>query len=54
MLPTFFTVLAGAALGGGIAMGVTVIVIAAVVALVVLGAVNGLRSLDRLSHTLYD
>ena len=54
VLPTFFTVLAGAALGGGIALGVTVIVIAAVVVLVVLGAVNGLRSLDRLSHTLYD
>jgi hypothetical protein len=54
VLPTFLTVLAGAALGGGIAAGVTVIVIAAVVALVVLGAANGLRSLDRLSHTLFD
>jgi hypothetical protein len=54
VLPTFFTVLAGAALGGGIALGVTVIVIAAVVALVVLGALNCARSLDRLSHTLYD
>ncbi len=48
------TVLAGAALGGGIAAGLTVIVIAAVVALVVLGAVNGVRSFGRLSHTLYD
>ena len=54
MLPTFFTVLAGAALGGGIAAGLTVIVIVAVVALVVLGAVNGARSLDRLGHSLYD
>ena len=54
MLPTFFTVLAGAALGGGIAAGLTVMVIAAVVALVVIGAVNGVRSLDRLGHTLYD
>jgi hypothetical protein len=54
VLPIFFTVLAGAALGGGIAAGLTVIVIAAVVALVVLGAINAVRSLDRLSHTLYD
>ena len=54
MLPTFFTVLAGAALGGGIAAGLTVIVIVAVVALVVLGAFNGVRSLDRLGHSLYD
>ena len=54
MLPTFLTMLAGAALGGGIAANLTVIVIAAVVALVVLGAVNVVRSLDRLSHTLYD
>ncbi len=54
VLPTIFTVLAGAALGGGIALGATVVVIAAVVVLVVLGAVNCVRSLDRLSHTLYD
>jgi hypothetical protein len=54
VLPIFLTVLAGAALGGGIAAGLTVIVVAAVVALVVIGAVNGVRSLDRLSHTLYD
>ena len=54
MIPTVLTVLAGAALGGGIAAGVTVIVIAAVVALVVIGAVNAARSFDRLSHTLYD
>jgi hypothetical protein len=33
---------------------VTAIVIAAVVVLVVIGAINGVRSLDRLSHTLYD
>jgi hypothetical protein len=54
VLPTILTVLAGAALGGGIALGLTVIVIAAVVALVVIGAMNCVRSLDRLSHTLYD
>ena len=54
MLPTFLTVLAGAALGGAIAAGVTVAIIAAVVALVVLGAVNAVRLLARLSRTLYD
>lgn len=54
MLPTFLTVVSGAALGGAIAAGLTVLVVGAVVALVVLGAVNGVRLLDRLSHTLYD
>ena len=54
MLPTFLTVLAGAALGGGIAAGVGVVVVVAVVALVVIGIANGVRSLDRLGHTLYD
>jgi hypothetical protein len=54
VLPIVLTVIAGAALGGGIAAGLTLIVIAAVVALVVLGALNGVRSLDRLGHTLYD
>jgi hypothetical protein len=54
VLPTLLTVLFGAALGGGIAAGLTVIVIAAVAALVVIGAMNGLRCLGRLSHTLYD
>jgi len=54
VIPTVLTVMAGAALGGGIAAGLTVIVIAAVVALVVIGAANGLRSLDSLGHSLYD
>jgi hypothetical protein len=54
VLPTLLTVLFGAALGGGIAAGLTVIVVAAVAALVVIGALNGLRCLGRLSHTLYD
>jgi len=54
VLPTFLTVVSGAALGGAIASGLTVVIIAAVVALVVLGAVNGVRLLDRLSQTLYD
>ena len=39
---------------GGIAAGLTAIVVVAVAALVVIGAVNGLRCLGRLSHTLYD
>ncbi len=46
--PTVLTMVAGAALGGGIALGLTVIVIAAVIALVVLGANNAARSLQQL------
>ena len=46
--PTVLTVMAGAALGGGAALGVTVIVIAAVIALVVLGAANATRALQDL------
>ena len=46
--PTVLTMVAGAALGGGIALGVTVIIIAAVIALVVLGANNAARSLQQL------
>jgi hypothetical protein len=45
---TVLTVMAGAALGGGIAAGVTVIVVAAVIALVLLGAANAARSLEQL------
>jgi hypothetical protein len=45
---TVLTVMAGAALGGGIAAGVTVIVVAAVIALVLLGAANAARSLQQL------
>lgn len=48
VIPSVLTVMAGAALGGGIALGATVIVIAAVVALVVLGAANAARSLQQL------
>jgi hypothetical protein len=46
--PTVLTMVAGAALGGGIALGLTVIVVAAVIALVVLGANNAARSLQQL------
>lgn len=48
--PTVLTVMAGAALGGGIALGVTVLVIAAVIALVVLGANNAAHALHQLFH----
>jgi hypothetical protein len=48
VVPTVLTVMAGAALGGGIALGVTVIVIAAVIALVILGAANATRALEQL------
>jgi hypothetical protein len=46
--PTMLTMVAGAALGGGIALGLTVIVVAAVIALVVLGVNNAARSLQQL------
>jgi hypothetical protein len=46
--PTVLTMVAGAALGGGIALGLTVIVVAAVIALVVLGVNNAARSLQQL------
>jgi hypothetical protein len=46
--PTVLTMVAGAALGGGIALGVTVIVVAAVIALVLLAAGNAARSLHQL------
>jgi uncharacterized membrane protein YhiD involved in acid resistance len=48
VIPTVLTVLAAAALGGGIAAGIGVLVVAAVIALVVLGAVNATRSLEQL------
>ncbi len=48
--PTVLTVMAGAALGGGIALGATVLVIAAVIALVVLGANNAAHALQQLFH----
>jgi hypothetical protein len=47
---TVLTVMAAVALGGGIALGATVLVVAAVTALVVLGAANGARALEQLFH----
>ena len=52
MTLTFLTVLAAAALGGAVAVNVTVLVVAAVVALGLLGVVNGARSLGDLSRFL--
>jgi hypothetical protein len=49
---TALTVLAGAALGGGIAVEVTEIVIVAAIALVLLAAVNGVRMLGEMSDSL--
>jgi hypothetical protein len=47
-MPTVLTLMAAAALGGGIAAGVGVLVVLSVIALVVLGAANGMRGLARL------
>ena len=52
MILTALTVLAGAALGGGIAVEVTAIVIVAAIALVLLAAVNGVRMLGEMSDSL--
>jgi len=52
MLLTFLTVLTAAALGGAVAVDLTALVIAAAVALALLGAVNGLRTLGALSRFL--
>ena len=54
MILTALTVLAGAALGGGVAVDVTAIVIVAAVALVALAAVNGARMLGEMSASMDD
>ncbi len=54
MIPTALTVLAGAALGGGVAVDVTAIVIVAAVALVLLAVANGARMLGEVSASLDD
>ena len=45
--PTVLTVMAAAALGGGMAAGIGVLVVAAVIALVVLGVANATRALQQ-------
>ena len=52
MVLTSLTVFAAAALGGAVAIDVTVLVIAAGVALGLIGVVNGLRELADLSRFL--
>lgn len=52
MILTALTVLAGAALGGGIAVEVTAIVIIAAIALVLIGAANGVRMIGEMSDSL--
>jgi hypothetical protein len=42
---TFLTVLAGASLGGGVALDATLLVVLAAVALIVIATVNGARIL---------
>ena len=52
MMLTFLTLVAGAALGGGIAVGLTAIVVVATVALVVIAAANGIRIVGRMIEVL--
>jgi hypothetical protein len=52
MVLSVLTVLVAAALGGAVAIDVTVLVIAAVVALALLAVINGLRTLGNLSRVL--
>ena len=42
---TLMTVLAGASLGGGVALDATMLVVAAAIVLIVIAAVNGVRIL---------
>jgi hypothetical protein len=53
MTLTFLTMIAGAALGGGLAVDLTAVVIAAAVALAVLAAANGARFMRRVAE-LFD
>lgn len=54
MMLTFLTLVAGAALGGGIAAGLTTLVVLAAVALTVIGAANGVRTIGRMFEVLRD
>jgi hypothetical protein len=53
MMPTVLTVLAGAALGGGLAVDITVVVVMAAVALVAIAAANSARVMRRVGE-LFD
>ncbi len=52
MALTALTAFVAAALGGAVAVGATALVIAAVVVLVLVGVVNGLRTLQELTRYL--
>jgi len=52
MALTALTAFVAAALGGAVAVDATALVIAAVVALVLVGVVNGLRTLQELTRYL--
>jgi hypothetical protein len=52
MTLTFMTMVAGAGLGGGLAVGVTAVVVLAAVALVVLAAANGAQLMRRVADLL--
>lgn len=54
MMLTFLTLVAGAALGGGIAVGLTALVVVAAIALAVIGAANGVRTVGRVLEALRD
>jgi hypothetical protein len=54
MTLTFLTMVAGAALGGGLAVGVTAVVVLAAVALVVLAAANGAQFMRRVAELFDD
>jgi len=47
MMLTFLTLIAAATLGGAVALGLTALVILAGVALAVIGAANGARTVGR-------
>jgi hypothetical protein len=47
MMLTFLTLIAAAALGGAVALGLTALVVLAAVALAVIGAANGVRTVGR-------
>ena len=54
MMLTFLTMVAGAALADGVAVRLTALAVAAAVALVAIGATNGVRSVGRLFELLRD
>jgi hypothetical protein len=53
MTLSFLTIVAGAALGGGLVVGISAVAVLATVALVVLAAANGARFMRRVAE-LFD